>query len=85
MKAIASTFSAILENVRSFSVGVGVGVGVGDGVGEGEGVGDGVGVGEGVGVDEGVGVAILTATPLFHTNFLPDLTQVYVFFIYVVF
>ena len=75
MKAIASTFSAILENVRSFSVGVGVGVGVGDGVG----------VGEGVGVDEGVGVAFLTVTPLFHTNFLPDLTQVYVFFIYVVF
>ena len=79
MKAIASTFSAILENVRSFSVGVGNGVGVG------EGVGDGVGVGEGVGVDEGVGVAFLTVTPLFHTNFLPDLTQVYVFFIYVVF
>ena len=79
MKAIASTFSAILENVRSFSVGVGVGVGVGDGVGVGEGVSDGVGVGE------GVGVAFLTVTPLFHTNFLPDLTQVYVFFIYVVF
>ena len=89
MNAIESTFSAIFENVRSFNVGVGVGVGggvgVGDWVGEGEGVGDGVGVGEGVGVDEGVGVAILTATPLFHTNFLPDLTQVYVFFIYVVF
>jgi hypothetical protein len=91
LKAIASTFSAILENMRSFSVGVGVGVGVGDGVGVGngvgvgEGVGDGVGVGEGVGVDEGVGVAFLTVTPLFHTNFLPDLTQVYVFFIYVVF
>ena len=85
MKAIASTFSAILENVRSFSVGVGVGVGVGNGVGVGEGVGDGVGVGEGVGVDEGVGVAFLTVTPLFHTNFLPDLLQVYVLFRYDVF
>ena len=52
-------------------MGVGVGVGVGDGVGVGEGVGVRVGVGE------GVGVTFLTATPLFQTNFLPDLIQVY--------
>jgi hypothetical protein len=25
----------------------------------------------------GVGVGFFTATPLFHTNFFPDLTQVY--------
>jgi hypothetical protein len=41
------------------------------------GVGVGVGVDVGVGVGVGVGVAFLTATPLFHTNFFPDLTQVY--------
>ena len=50
-----------------------VGVGVGEGVADAEGVG--VGVAEGVGVATGTGC--LTATPLFHTNFLPDLTQVY--------
>ena len=64
-----------------------VGVGVGEGVGElvGELVGEGVGelVGEGVGelVGEGVGELVgrdfLMAIPLFHTNFLPDLTHVY--------
>jgi hypothetical protein len=49
----------------------------------------GVGVAEGVGVGVGVGstglktgfnsgfAAAFTDTPLFHTNFLPDLTQVY--------
>ncbi len=31
---------------------------------------------EGVGDGEGVGVGLLIATPLFQTNFLPDLTQV---------
>ena len=38
----------------------------------------GVGVEVAVGVVEGVGVgvALLTTTPLFHTNFLPDLIQV---------
>jgi hypothetical protein len=41
------------------------------------GVGVGVGVAVGVGVGVGVGVAFLTATPLFQTNFFPDLTQVY--------
>ena len=50
-------------------LGVGVGVDVGVGVGEGEGVG----VAEGV----GVGVGRETFTPLLHTNFLPDLIQVY--------
>ena len=50
-----------------------VGVGVGEGVAVAEGVG--VGVAEGVGVATGTGC--LTATPLFHTNFFPDLTQVY--------
>jgi hypothetical protein len=53
--------------VRSFGVGVGVTVGVGSGVG----------VGEGVGVGVATGVNVLIATPLFHTSFLPDLTQVY--------
>jgi hypothetical protein len=40
-------------------------------------VGVGVGVGVAVSVGVGVGVAFLTATPLFQTNFFPDLTQVY--------
>ena len=39
----------------------------------------GVGVGVGVGVGDGVGVG-LTATPLFQTNFFPDLMQVKVLF-----
>jgi hypothetical protein len=37
---------------------------------------EGVGDGECVGDGEGVGVGLLIATPLFQTNFLPDLTQV---------
>ena len=44
------------------------------------GVISGVGVGEGVGVGVGVGVGFTigtTFTPLFHTNFFPDLIQVY--------
>jgi hypothetical protein len=57
------------------TVGVGVTVGVGITVGVGEGVG--VGVGEGVGVGVGVGVGLTTATPLFHTSFLPLLIHVY--------
>jgi len=54
----------------------GVDVGVGVGVGVGEGGGDGItsGVGDGVGVGLATGT---TFTPLFHTNFFPDLTQVY--------
>ncbi len=42
------------------------------------GAGDGVGAGEGVAGVAGVGLT--TTTPLFQTNFLPDLMQVYVFF-----
>ena len=55
---------------RGTSVGEGVGVGVG------EGVGVGVGVGEGVGVGVGEGVGLATGTPLFQTNFFPDLVHV---------
>ena len=48
-------------------------------VGEGEGVGVAVGEGVGVAVGEGVGVAVgegfTTPTPLFQTNFFPDLMQ----------
>jgi hypothetical protein len=39
-------------------------------------VGDGEGVTVGLGVAVGVGVGFLTATPLFHINFVPDLIQV---------
>jgi hypothetical protein len=59
------------------TTGVGVGVGVGETVG-GVGVGVGVASGVGVGVRVGVGFATRTIfTPLFHTNFFPDLMQVY--------
>ena len=65
-------------------------VGLEDGVGEGDVVGIGAGVGVGVATGVGVGVgstglktglrfgfaAALTATPLFHTSLVPDLTQV---------
>ena len=47
------------------------------GVGIADAVGDATGVGVGVGVATGAG--FLTATPLFHTNFLPDTMQVYSF------
>ena len=52
---------------------------VGVGEGDGEAVGVGVGVGEAVGVGDAelVGVGFFMLTPLFQTNFLPDLTQVY--------
>ena len=40
------------------------------------GVGVVVGVGSGVVVGVGVGVGLATATPLFHTSFLPLFTQV---------
>jgi hypothetical protein len=53
-------------------------VGVGEGVGVGEAVTVGAGLGDEVGVTEGVGVTFTEIfEPLFHTNFLPDLTQVY--------
>jgi len=57
-------------------LGVGVGVGVVAGVGVGD--GDGVGVGGGVGDVAGCtfGATGASETPLFQTNFLPDLTQV---------
>jgi len=57
-------------------VGDGVGVGVGDGVGVGVGDGVGVGVGDGVGVGVEVGVGFFTTTPLFQTNFFPNLMHV---------
>ena len=60
---------------RAVTVGLGVGVAVGVGVGVDVGVGVGVDVGVGVGVDVGVGLGV--ATPLFQTNFLPFLMQVY--------
>ena len=50
--------------------------GVGVGVGAGAGAAMGVGVGEGVGVGFATGKGFLTATPLFHTSFFPDLMQV---------
>jgi hypothetical protein len=61
------------------TIGVGVGVGAGVGVGVGVGVGAGVGLTptEGVVVAAGVGAFFLMGTPLLHTNFLPDFTQVY--------
>ena len=36
-----------------------------------------VGVSDGEGFALGTGAGFLTATPLFHTNIFPDLTQVY--------
>ena len=57
--------------------GDGDGEAVGVGVGVGEAVGVGVGEAVGVGVGEAVGVGFFMLTPLFQTNFLPDLTQVY--------
>jgi hypothetical protein len=58
-----------------------VGVGEGDGEAVGVGVAEAVGVGVaeavGVGDAELVGVGFFMLTPLFQTNFLPDLTQVY--------
>ena len=55
-----------------------VGVGVGDGVGDESGTGDGedTGVGIGVGIGFATGEGDLIATPLFQSNFVPDLTQV---------
>ena len=40
------------------------------------GVAVGVGVGDGVGETVATGAGFLTTTPLFHTNLVPDLTQV---------
>ena len=52
------------------------GVATVDGVGLGVEVGVGVAEGVGAGVATGVGVGLETATPLFQTNFFPDLMQV---------
>jgi len=60
------------------TVGEGVGVGVGVGGGVTAGVGVGVAVGS-TGLNTGFGLgfgAAFTATPLFHTSLVPDLTQV---------
>ena len=61
-------------------VGVALGVAVGDGVCVGTGAVEALveGLREGVGVGLGFAAAT-TRTPLFHTNFLPDLMQVKVF------
>ena len=61
------------QAISGFGSGVFVGVGVGVGVGVAVAVA--VAVGVGVGVAKGFGAA--TATPLFHTNFLPLFTHVY--------
>jgi len=70
------TFAPITGH-RDPSVGSGIsGVGVGVGVGVATGVGVGVGS---TGLKTGFGLgfgAALTATPLFHTSLVPDLTQV---------
>ena len=52
-------------------------VAVAVGVGDEEGVAVALGVAVAIGVGLATGTGFLTATPLFHTNFLPDLTQVY--------
>ena len=61
------SFRRELSVSTQFSVGVGLGVGLG------------VGIGVGLGVGEMAGAAVLIATPLFQTNFFPDLIQVYFF------
>ena len=64
---VSGSFSQGSEYVNgcegTFTVAVGVGVGVG--------------VATGVGVAEAAGAGFATATPLFHTNFLPLFTHVY--------
>jgi hypothetical protein len=47
-----------------------------DFVGVGVGIGAGVGIGVGAGVGVGVGVGFFRTTPLFQTNFFPDLMHV---------
>ena len=75
---------SVMDKLGTTGVGVGVGaevdVGVGVGVGVGDGDGEGVGVGVGsnglnTGLGDGFGAALIV-TPLFHTSFVPDLTQV---------
>jgi hypothetical protein len=54
-------------------------VGDGDGEAVGVGVGEGVADGDGEGVADVEAVGLGSATPLFQTNFFPDLTQVNLF------
>jgi len=65
--ALKDTFVGGAEGVAE-----GVGIGVAEGVGIGVAEGVGIGVAEGV----GIGVGLTIATPLFQSNFFPDLTQV---------
>ena len=65
-------FSAVMTAV---AVGVALTVGVGVGVG--------VGTTLDVGVGDATGTGFVTATPLFHTNFLPLFTHVYFLPLYV--
>jgi hypothetical protein len=51
-------------------------VGGAEGVAEGVGIGVAEGVGIGVAEGVGIGVGLTIATPLFQSNFFPDLTQV---------
>jgi hypothetical protein len=69
---MSKAFLAVALNSTGLTLGVGVGVAVGLGVGVAVGVGS-TGLKTGLGVGFG---AALTATPLFHTSLLPDLTQV---------
>jgi hypothetical protein len=57
---------------------IGIGITIGAALFEGVGVGVGVAVAVGVGVAVavGIGVGLTIETPLFHSNFFPDLTQV---------
>jgi hypothetical protein len=71
---MSKAFLAVALTTKGLTLGVGVGVGVGVGIGIGVGSGVGVGVATGDGVATGNGFSI--ATPLFHTSFVPDLTQV---------
>jgi hypothetical protein len=75
----ASPIPFRFSNKSLKEVGKTIGVGVGVGVGEGVGVAAGVGLTStgGVVVATGVGAFFLIGTPLLHTNFLPDFTQVY--------
>ena len=68
---MSKAFLAVAFSTIGLTVGVGVGVGVGDGVLPTAPIGSLIAVGI------GVGVAFFIAAPLFHTNFFPDLTQVY--------
>jgi hypothetical protein len=69
---MSKAFLAVALNSTGLTLGVGVGVAVGLGVGVAVGVGS-TGLKTGLGVGFG---AALTATPLFQTSFVPDLTHV---------